>query len=133
MQVVILAGTGPRFAEKTDRIPKPMVPIGPQPILWHIIEDLRTLWPEQVRICGGYRIQSIIEYFANFRLHTSDISIDISNNELTYLNRQVRKMACNHRQYRRSDPDRRTPAAHPGLVSIRTSRSASPMVTAFRM
>lgn len=88
MQVVILAGgLGTRLAEETDRIPKPMVPIGPQPILWHIMKIYERCGLENFVICGGYKIQLIIEYFANYRLHRGDVSIDISRNEVTYLSK----------------------------------------------
>jgi glucose-1-phosphate cytidylyltransferase len=92
MQVVILAGgMGTRLAEETDRMPKPMVPIGPQPILWHIMKIYERCGLNRFVICGGYRIQMIIEYFVNYRLHTSDISIDISKNELKYLSNNTEK------------------------------------------
>src|SRR5262245_4581154 len=90
MQVVILAGgLGTRLAEETDRIPKPMVPIGQHPILWHVMKIYERRGLNRFVICGGYRIQSIIEYFVNYRLHSSDVSIDIAKNEVTYLNDQV--------------------------------------------
>jgi glucose-1-phosphate cytidylyltransferase len=92
MQVVILAGgLGTRLAEETDRVPKPMVPIGSQPILWHIMKIYERCGLNRFVICGGYRIQSIVEYFVNYRLHTNDISIDIGRNELTYLNDKAEK------------------------------------------
>ncbi len=87
MQVVVLAGgLGTRLAEETDRIPKPMVSIGPQPILWHIMKSYAHCGLTDFIICGGYRIEAIIEYFVNYRLHTSDISIDTGSNKISYLN-----------------------------------------------
>lgn len=87
MQVVLLAGgLGTRLAEETDRIPKPMVTIGTQPILWHIMKLYASFGFRDFVICGGYRIGSITEYFVNYRQHTSNLSIDIGRNEVSYLN-----------------------------------------------
>lgn len=87
MQVVILAGgLGTRLAEETDRIPKPMVRIGPQPILWHIMKIYSAYGFKDFVICGGYRISSIIEFFVNYRQHTSNLRVDIARNEIAYLN-----------------------------------------------
>lgn len=87
MQVVILAGgLGTRLAEETDRLPKPMVRIGGQPILWHIMKIYSSYGFRDFVICGGYRISSIIEYFVNYRRHTSNLCIDMARNEVTYLN-----------------------------------------------
>lgn len=87
MQVVLLAGgLGTRLAEETDRLPKPMVSVGPQPILWHIMKSYSHYGLKNFIICGGYKIDAIIEYFVNYRLHTSNLSIDIGRNEITYLN-----------------------------------------------
>ena len=86
MQVVLLAGgLGTRLAEETDRIPKPMVRIGSQPILWHIMKTYAHCGLKHFIICGGYKIDAIIEYFINYRIHTSDLSVDIERNEIRYL------------------------------------------------
>ena len=87
MQVVILAGgLGTRLAEETDRIPKPMVSIGSKPILWHIMKSYAVYGLKEFVICGGYKVSSIIEYFVNYRQHSSNLSIDIGRNEVTYHN-----------------------------------------------
>lgn len=86
LQVVLLAGgLGTRLAEETRLIPKPMVTIGIQPILWHIMKNYSHYGFNNFIICGGYRINSIIEFFVNYRQHTSDISVDIGRNEVTCL------------------------------------------------
>ena len=86
MQVVILAGgLGTRLAEETDRLPKPMVPIGSQPILWHIMKSYAQHGLTNFIICGGYKIEAITEYFVNYRIHTSDLSINTGRNEIRYL------------------------------------------------
>ena len=87
MQVVLLAGgLGTRLAEETDRIPKPMVTIGSQPILWHIMKLYASFGFRDFVVCGGYKVGSIIEYFVNYRQHTSNLCIDIGRNEVSYLN-----------------------------------------------
>ena len=86
MQVVILAGgLGTRLAEETRLIPKPMVAVGPQPILWHIMKSYSHHGFNNFVICGGYKIGAIIEYFVNYRRHTSDIMVDVGRNEVTCL------------------------------------------------
>jgi glucose-1-phosphate cytidylyltransferase len=86
MQVVILAGgLGTRLAEETDHIPKPMIPVGAQPILWHIMKNYAHFGLAEFIICGGYRIESIIDYFVNYRLYKSNIRIDMASNEISYL------------------------------------------------
>jgi len=87
MQVVLLAGgLGTRLAEETNLIPKPMVSIGSQPILWHIMKMYSHYGFNDFIICGGYKVSVIIEYFANYRCHTSDVSINIRDNKITFLN-----------------------------------------------
>lgn len=86
IQVVLLAGgLGTRLAEETDRLPKPMVSIGSKPILWHIMKSYACSGMNEFIICGGYKIDAIIEYFVNYRLHTSNLTIDIGSNEVSYL------------------------------------------------
>ncbi len=87
MQVVLLAGgLGTRLSEETDRIPKPMVTIGSMPILWHIMKGYSSYGVKDFIICGGYKYNSIAEYFVNYRMHTSNISVDIGSDQVTYLN-----------------------------------------------
>jgi glucose-1-phosphate cytidylyltransferase len=86
-QVVLLAGgLGTRLSEETDRIPKPMVSIGSNPILWHIMKCYAHFGFNDFIICGGYKINAIIEYFVNYRLHTSNLRVDMGTNQVTYLN-----------------------------------------------
>lgn len=86
MQVVLLAGgLGTRLSEETRLIPKPMVSIGDQPILWHIMKIYSHYGFNDFVICGGYKISCIIEYFVNYRLHTSNLTIDMSKNEVACL------------------------------------------------
>jgi glucose-1-phosphate cytidylyltransferase len=78
MKVVILAGgMGSRLSEETQVRPKPMVEIGPYPILWHIMRHYSHYGLNDFVICLGYKGYVIKEYFANYVLHRSDILIDV--------------------------------------------------------
>jgi len=83
MKAVILAGgLGTRISEETALKPKPMVEIGGKPILWHIMKIYSHYGINEFIICCGYRGYVIKEYFANYFLHQSDITFDMSNNEM---------------------------------------------------
>jgi glucose-1-phosphate cytidylyltransferase len=83
MKVVILAGGfGTRLSEETHLRPKPMVDIGDKPILWHIMKIYSTYGFNDFVICLGYKGYMIKEYFANYFMHQSDITIDLTNNSL---------------------------------------------------
>ncbi|MEA3386554.1 MAG: glucose-1-phosphate cytidylyltransferase [Thermodesulfobacteriota bacterium] len=83
MKVVILAGgLGTRISEETQRKPKPMVEIGGKPILWHIMKIYSAHGLNDFIICCGYKGYIIKEYFANYYLHTSDITLDMSKNTM---------------------------------------------------
>lgn len=87
MKVVILAGGfGTRISEETTLIPKPMVEIGGKPILWHIMKIYSSYGYNDFVICLGYKGYVIKEYFSNYFLHQSDISIDLSKNQVSILN-----------------------------------------------
>jgi glucose-1-phosphate cytidylyltransferase len=84
MKVVILAGgLGTRLSEETDIKPKPMVEIGGMPILWHIMKIYSSYGYHDFVICLGYKGYLIKEYFANYFLHKSDVTIDLKNNSVT--------------------------------------------------
>ena len=78
MKAVILAGgRGSRLSEETSVKPKPMVDIGPKPILWHIMKQLSSHGVDDFVICLGYMGYVIKEYFANYALHSSDVTYDM--------------------------------------------------------
>ena len=84
MKVVILAGGfGSRLSEETAIKPKPMIEIGGKPILWHIMKFYSAYGVNDFIICCGYMGYVIKEYFANYFLHTSDITFDLGKNETT--------------------------------------------------
>lgn len=83
MKAVILAGgLGTRLSEETTTRPKPMVEIGGKPILWHILKMYSHYGVNDFVICCGYKGYVIKEYFANYFLHTSDITFDMRNNRM---------------------------------------------------
>lgn len=83
MKVIILAGGfGTRLAEETENKPKPMVEIGGKPILWHIMKLYSHFEHNEFIICLGYKGYLIKEYFANYFLHQSNITIDLATNSL---------------------------------------------------
>jgi len=83
MKAVILAGgLGTRLSEETATRPKPMVEIGGKPILWHIMKQYSAYGINEFVICCGYKGYVIKEYFANYFLHMSDITFDMSKNKM---------------------------------------------------
>ncbi|MBI3519381.1 MAG: glucose-1-phosphate cytidylyltransferase [Bacteroidetes bacterium] len=83
MKVVILAGgLGTRLAEETDVRPKPMVEIGGRPIIWHIMKIYSHYGYNDFIVCCGYKGYVIKEYFANYFLHQTDVTIDLANNKM---------------------------------------------------
>ena len=84
MQAVILAGgLGTRLSEETHLKPKPMVEIGGKPILWHILKIYSHHGINDFVICLGYKGYLIKEFFANYSLHTSDVTYDLKKEEIT--------------------------------------------------
>ena len=83
MKAVILAGgLGTRLSEETATRPKPMVEIGGKPILWHIMKMYSHHGIHDFIICCGYKGYVIKEYFANYFLHTSDVTFDMQGNSM---------------------------------------------------
>ena len=83
MKTVILAGgMGTRISEESHLRPKPMIEIGGRPILWHIMKTYSAHGFDDFVICLGYKGYLIKEYFANYFLHMSDVTIDVRNNKM---------------------------------------------------
>lgn len=81
MKVVILAGgMGTRISEESHLKPKPMIEIGERPILWHIMKIYSYFGYNDFIICCGYKGDIIKEYFMNYYMHQSDVTIDLANN-----------------------------------------------------
>lgn len=86
MKAVIFAGgLGTRFSEKTQYMPKPMIEIGGKPILWHIMKIYASHGINDFIICAGYKQYVIKEYFMNYFMHNTDMTIDLSDNSMKLL------------------------------------------------
>jgi glucose-1-phosphate cytidylyltransferase len=87
MKLVIFAGgLGTRLMEETEARPKPMVEIGGKPILWHIMKIYESQGFSDFIVCLGYKQAMIKEYFMNYYFTNSDVTIDLSSNQITVLN-----------------------------------------------
>ena len=85
MKAVILAGgMGTRISEESHLRPKPMIEIGGRPILWHVMNIYTAFGVTDFIICLGYRGYMIKEYFANYVLHESDVTVDARRRDITY-------------------------------------------------
>ena len=90
MKVVILAGgLGTRISEETHLKPKPMIEIGGKPILWHIMKMYSVHGIHDFVVCCGYKGYVIKEYFANYFLHMSDVTFDMTKNKMEVHNQNA--------------------------------------------
>lgn len=88
MKAVILAGGfGTRISEETHLRPKPMIEIGGRPILWHLMKTYSSFGINEFIVCCGYKGYVIKEYFANYFLHSADVTFSLANNEITIHNK----------------------------------------------
>ena len=90
MKAVILAGgLGTRLSEESHLKPKPMIEIGGMPILWHLMKCYSTYGINEFVICLGYKGYIIKEFFANYHLHSSDVTIDLQKNEVSIIHSKM--------------------------------------------
>ena len=83
MKVVLFAGgKGTRISEESHLRPKPMIEVGGKPILWHIMKQYTHWGHNEFIVCLGYKGFMIKEYFLNYFKHNSDVTIDLSNNQV---------------------------------------------------
>lgn len=80
--MILAGGLGTRLSEETSLRPKPMIEIGGRPLLWHIMKLYSSHGVNEFVICCGYRGYMIKEYFANYFLHMSDVTFDMSSNRM---------------------------------------------------
>ena len=80
--MILAGGLGTRISEETHLRPKPMVEVGGMPILWHILKIYASHGINEFVICCGYKGYVIKEYFANYFLHTSDVTFDMADNSM---------------------------------------------------
>jgi glucose-1-phosphate cytidylyltransferase len=83
--VILAGGLGTRISEESVLRPKPMIEIGGMPILWHILKIYSSHSINDFVICCGYKGYMIKEFFANYLLHMSDVTIDLSNDSMHFL------------------------------------------------
>jgi glucose-1-phosphate cytidylyltransferase len=82
MKVVILAGGyGTRFGKATDFVPKPMIPVGPMPILWHLMRYYASFGHNEFVLATGYKSELIKEFFRNLKTYSQDFTMDFSKGE----------------------------------------------------
>jgi glucose-1-phosphate cytidylyltransferase len=90
MKLIILAGGfGTRISEESHLRPKPMIEIGGKPILWHIMKIYSSFGINEFIVCCGYKGYQIKEYFFNYSLHMSDVTFNMSNDDVKIHNRNV--------------------------------------------
>ncbi len=82
--MILAGGKGTRLAEETETKPKPMVEVAGRPILWHIMRMYARHGLTEFVVCLGYRGYQIKEYFANYYLHSSDVTADLGSGDLAY-------------------------------------------------
>ena len=84
--VILVGGFGTRLSEETILLPKPMVPIGGKPILWHIMKIYSHYGINDFVLCLGYKSEAIKEYFRNYRMSGVDVTINTMTGEEIYHN-----------------------------------------------
>ena len=92
MKVIILAGGLPStLIEEDEKMPKPMAEIGGRPILWHIMKQYAYYGYNDFIICTGYKGEVIKDYFMNFYIYQSDITVDLQTNEIEIHRKQTNR------------------------------------------
>jgi glucose-1-phosphate cytidylyltransferase len=79
--IILCGGYGTRLREVTEQLPKPMVPVGPQPILWHIMKIYASYGVKRFILCLGYKRDVIVDYFVHYHAHASDITVTLGQRE----------------------------------------------------
>jgi len=87
--VILAGGLGTRISEESHLRPKPMIEIGGRPIIWHVMKIYSHHGVNDFIICCGYKGYMIKEYFSNYFLHMSDVTIDLEHNRTTYHNQKA--------------------------------------------
>ena len=118
--VILAGGLGSRLSEETDVKPKPLVEIGGRPILWHIMKIYSAFGVNHFVICLGYKGYKIKEYFANYHLHQSDVTMTMGG-EVVYHSIQSEPWRVTLIGHRRRVDDGRPVAPGPKLPSRRPS------------
>ena len=106
----LCGGQGTRIRDVAESIPKPMVPVGSQPIIWHIMKTYAAFGVRRFILCLGYRREALIDYFLNYRARAMDITVQLAASRQRSVPRQPRRrrLGSHADRYRRSHDDRRT-------------------------
>ena len=113
--VILAGGFGSRLSEETAVRPKPMVEIGGKPILWHIMKIYAAHGIEEFVICLGYKGYLIKEYFANYYLHTCDVTFDLASGDMEVHRSETEPWRVTLVDTGEADDDRRAPQAGAAL------------------
>ncbi len=87
--MILCGGKGTRLREVTELLPKPMVPIGEQPIVWHIMKTYAAFGVRRFILCLGYKQESFIDYFMNFHMRLSDATITLGHNPRIVFHKEI--------------------------------------------
>ena len=83
--MILCGGQGTRLRDVTELLPKPMVPVGPHPILWHIMKGYAAIGVKRFILCLGYKREAFIDYFINYHARATDVTIQLgANRKITY-------------------------------------------------
>ena len=93
--IILAGGLGTRLSEETDLRPKPMVEIGDHPILWHIMNIYSAYGHDDFYITLGYKGEQIKQYFINYNTLANDITVDLKNETLDYINKTSNNWSIN--------------------------------------
>jgi glucose-1-phosphate cytidylyltransferase len=87
--MILCGGKGTRLRDVTEVLPKPMVPIGTQPILWHIMKSYAVFGVKRFILCLGYKSEAFIDFFMNFHLRISDATITLGHDPEIHFHQEV--------------------------------------------
>ena len=88
--MILCGGQGTRLRDVTELLPKPMVPIGEQPIVWHIMRSYAAFGVRRFILCLGYKKDSFVDYFLNFHAYAADITVKLGQHgAITYHDQTV--------------------------------------------
>lgn len=78
--IILCGGQGTRLREVTEVLPKPLVPVGPHPIVWHIMKTYAAVGVNRFILCLGYKREAFVDYFLNYRARATDITVKLGKN-----------------------------------------------------
>ena len=91
LAIILCGGKGTRLREVTELLPKPMVPIGEQPIVWHIMKTYASFGVRRFILCLGYKREAFVDYFMHYHMRTADATITLGHNPTSVFTATARK------------------------------------------